>query len=147
MISQVHANKLLNVTLGHSDSASLPNNLYLGVCSEAPDAATGAVTTEPTAESYERKVVGGSATGVSKCFGAATGGVISNNQEIQMATARESWGTMNYWFVSESSVGNATLWGELKNAETGAQGVTIGAKTVPVFYEGDLKASIDVALA
>lgn len=144
-ISQTYANTLLNVALGYSDAASLPDYLYLGICSEIPDAASGAVTGEPTAESYERKVVGGK-NAPAKCFGSATGGIIANNQEIQMATARESWGTMNYWFVSPSTVGNAILWGVLKDAEEGTQGITIGEKTVPVFYEGDLKASIDVEL-
>ena len=144
-ISQTYVNTLLNVALGYSDAASLPDYLYLGVCSEIPNAATGEVTGEPTADSYKRKVVGGK-NAPAKCFGSATGGIIANNQEIQMATARESWGTMNYWFVSQSSIGNAILWGELKDAETGIQGVTFREKTVPVFYEGELKASIDVAL-
>ena len=60
-----------------------------------------------------------------------------------MKTARESLGKQYYWFLSESAAGPAIIWGKIN----GDAGVTINAETVPVFYEGELKASIDVALS
>lgn len=143
MISNTYANQILNLICGVSDTLSLPGKLYLGLSASAPSA-SGAVNGEPSAASYERTVVGGSGADTKK-FGDAVSGVISNQSEIQFKTARTAWGTMNYFFLSESETGAAILWGELMNKD-GTQGVTIGAETVPVFYEGDLKASLDVAL-
>lgn len=142
MVSQTHANKLLNVTCGVSD-ITLPSTVYLGLCANEPAATNGAVTGEPTVDSYERKLVGGS-TAHTRLFSAGAGGVITNGAEIQMKTAREAYGaTMHYFFLSESASGNAILWGKI-NGDTG---LTVGAESVPTFYEGQLKASIDVALS
>lgn len=141
MMSNAHASKLLNLTCG-VESVSMPRELYLGLCANQP-AADGTVTGEPTVASYERKLVGGSSVS-SNAFGAAKGGVISNTQEIQMKTARQAYGATMYWFfLSESIDGKATLWGKV-NGDTG---LTVGEETVPVFYAGELKASIDVPLA
>lgn len=156
-ISQQYANSILNHIFCNNSIGSLPDKLYLGVCSAAPNAKTGVVSSttdgvttyfEPEADSYGRVCIGGGGTGINEAFGSASGGVITNSQDIQMPAAKEAWGKMNYWFVSTSSAKNgaAILWGELKDAETGAVGVTIDARTVPVFYAGDLKASIDVEL-
>lgn len=141
MISNAYANKILQHICGVSAIGTLPSSLYLGLCKTAPNAATGAVTSEPTAASYERVVVGGSSTSGDKKFGSATGGIITNTTEIQFKTARQAWGDLAYFFLSESSTGNAIVWGEI----TG--GVTVGAETVPTFYENELKISLDVALS
>ena len=142
MISSTYANKILNVICGVKDELNVPSKLYLGLCSSEPSA-SGTVSGEPSASSYERTIVGGSSE--ESMFGNASGGVISNNEEIHFMTARTAWGTMNYFFLSESPTGAAILWGDLMN-KSGTKGVTIGEETVPVFYEGDLKASLDVAL-
>ena len=139
MISNAYANKILNLVCGVSDNLTLPTNLYLGLSSTAPNSSTGAVTGEPTSDSYARTVVGGSASSI-KSFESASGGIIANKTEIQFKTAREAWGAMNYFFLSESATGNAILWGEI----TG--GVNVAVETVPTFYEGELKISLDVAL-
>lgn len=138
MISNTYANKILNVMCGVADNLSIPANLYLGLCSGEPVASNGAITGEPTAASYSRIVVGGSSG--TKHFGQASGGIISNSEEIQFKTAREDFGTMNYFFLAESQTGPAIMWGEISG------GVTIGADTVPTFYEGELRISLDVAL-
>lgn len=140
MISNTYANKVLNLICGITDGLSLPSKLYLGLSSSAPDSSTGEVTGEPTANSYARVVVGGS-TAESKKFGNAAGGVIKNAAEIQFLTAREAWGEMTYFFLSESPTGNAILWGEIPN------GITVQAETVPVLYENDLQISLDVPLS
>lgn len=146
-MSQSYANRILNAAFGISDTVTASSKLYLGLCSAAPNASTGAVTSEPSAASYARQICGGTgADDVTQSFASATGGVIKNIKEIRMNTARQAWGTMNYWFISESATGAAIIWGELKNAETGESGVTIPEKTVPVFFENELKASIDVEL-
>lgn len=142
MISNTYATKILNVICGVKDELNLPSKLYLGLSSSEPSA-TGTVSGEPSAPSYGRTIVGG--TTEDSMFGNAYNGVISNNKEIHFMTARTSWGTMKYFFLSDSLTGAAILWGDLMNKD-GTNGVTIGEETVPVFYEGDLKASLDVAL-
>lgn len=135
MISKVHASTLLDATVGNA-AISKPSALYLGLCSSEPNHDTGAVNSEPTATSYERKNVTG-------MFATASGGIVKNRQEIQFKTAREAFGTMNYWFLSTGPSGAALLWGSINDGD----GVTIGAETVPVFYENELRASIDVPLS
>ncbi|MBQ4065502.1 MAG: hypothetical protein IJD10_05330 [Clostridia bacterium] len=146
MISNYYASTILDLICGVTDSLSLPDKLYLGLSASAPAPLTGAIPTsngEPIATSYERTVVGG-ISGAKK-FGTASSGIISNSEEIQFKTARDEWGTMNYFFLSQSKDGPAIMWGEIWNKD-GTQGVTIGAETVAVFYEGDLRASLDVPL-
>lgn len=142
-ISHTEANAYLNTRFGINDTLSRPNYVYIGLCQNEPDASTGAVTGEPTAESYQREIVGG-ANADTQSFSTASGGVITNGAEIRMHSAREAWSTaeapMNYWFLSTSTTGNAFLWGELTTP------MVIAANTAPTFYEGDLKASVDVPL-
>lgn len=144
MISANYADKILTAIAGVSDNISRPANVYLGICITEPNAITGAVSDEPSANSYERKKVGGSSLST-QCFGSASGGIIKNSIEIQMKTARESWGKNYYWFLSDSESGAANIWGELKDRD-GVHGVTITAETVPTFYENTLQASIDVPI-
>lgn len=147
MISNAYANKILNVITGVSGSISQANYVYLGLCVSEPNPSTGAVNSEPTAPSYKRRLVGGALSYQDKAFGSADDGIITNDKEIQFNTARESWGEgsskLMYWFLSETTSGVATMWGEINDGN----GIEIAANTVPTFYEGELKASIDVALS
>lgn len=147
MISVTYINNILETLVGYDTSLVAPSKLYLGLSStDLNDDGTG--FTEPTAASYKRTLVGGTegkSTALMK-FGSASGGVISNKTEITCTTAREPWGVLPYWFLTSSETpgsGTAILWGTLSGAiaETG-----VAAETIPVFYEGDLKASINKPL-
>ena len=145
MISQTYASKILNAMFGVSDAISLPTNLYLGLCANEPNAQTGAVTGEPTAEGYTRKIVGGSSG--EKHFGTSSAsGRITNSKEIQFNTVRGDAGKQNYFFISDSEKGNAIAWGAL-DAECDIVTTGIGANTVPTFFEGELVFTIDVAIS
>lgn len=120
MISKTYANKILNTLMGVSKDLEVSSYVYLGLCANEPEAATGALTNagEPTSvASYKREKVGGSATDAVKFFGSASNGVIKNNQEIQIKTAREDYpAKINYWFLTTSaSGGNAYIWGRIKD--------------------------------
>ena len=151
MISQDKAKQYLNSLTGRA-AVERMTTVYLGLSATEPVHANGEVNGEPTAEaapSYARRLVGGSnATGDNNAFASdPSGGIIRNSKEIQMAAARQEWGKMNYWFLSSSQGRgtNAFLWGKMYNTD-GTLGVQINAETVPVFYEGQLQTSIDVAL-
>lgn len=162
MISNNYANKILNTIVGYSDSISMPSVVYLGLCTTEPNRETGAVSDEPPTQiveddktvttGYQRKKVGGSTLSSDSKFGVATNGKIINQNEIQMKTARRPWGKLNYWFLSESASGGvANIWGEVKGVDENGEpnedvGIEVGINTVPTFYEGNLKASIDVSL-
>lgn len=147
MISQSKASELLNYLVGGTSLNSM-TSVYLGICTNEPAHADGTITGEPTAESYARAPIYAMSSNVvvTDVFDTAANGVVSNVKDIQMQAAREDWGTMYYWFLSVSKTeGKAFLWGKLRNKE-GVEGVTISEETVPVFYQNQLKASIDVPL-
>ena len=160
MISNVKANSILNALTRYTENYSTPTALYLGLCFTEPAASDGTINDEVNVEtcpSYKRVCVyqynTSAKTVVKQFFGSASGGVISNTEEIQFKTAQQAWSTADnklmYWFLSETIDGKAFIWGEITDAsdETGAtKGIVVGANTVPTFYAGQLRASIDVSL-
>lgn len=176
MISQNFANTILNSlfnvygkdkngsTMPDGHFFKKPNQVFLGLCANEPIASDGSLTQagEPNGKDkqypyYERKEISGKITSEGsgssttwsqaiQHFGQADGGIIMNSAEIQFITARHAIeDKMNYWFLSDSKTGNAFLWGEITNVD-GTQGIQITENTVPTFYPGELKASLDVAL-
>lgn len=150
MISNTYANTILNTLVRRTGSEN--PSIYLGLCKTEPDAATGAVNGEPPISvmvGEEIVKTGYTRKNVISSFSSASGGVITNSGEIQMNTARQPWGEgedkMMYWFLSHSASSNAVIWGKIKDAD-GNEGIEIPMNTVPTFYEGQLKASIDVPL-
>lgn len=127
MISNTYSNKVLNALMGVSSFTSL-SNVYLGLCENEPDVATGSLANaaEPTSvASYERKMVSGTGSSSSKYFSSAVSGIIKNNEEIQLKTAREDYpGKINYWFLSETSSGSAYMWGRIKDVLSDTKTVT-----------------------
>lgn len=120
MISKTQSSKILNALMGVS-AFTAPSSVYLGLCASEPDAVTGALTNagEPSSvASYERKKVGGTATGTIQYFEESSEtGIISNIEEIQLKTARKDYpAKINYWFLSESEKdGAAYIWGRIKD--------------------------------
>lgn len=141
MISNTYANSILKTIMGQ-ESLNVKNNIYLGICADEPKPADGAVTTEPTADSYRREPVvkttttNGIRSITTNMFAAKfkdgngevdnpLNGVIRNTDEIQMKTAMEDFVTgengekivMGYWFLSDSDTkgSNAYIWGRIKD--------------------------------
>lgn len=141
MIPQSTVNDIINAMTGKT-SYTAPKTVYLGYCANEPNAVTGAVTGEPSSEYYARLEVRNS---YETFIGDAAGGVVKNSREIRMPVAREDYGTHYYWFLADSKTGPCFLYGDLYN-KNGTKGQAIGLETVPVFYENQLQASIDVPL-
>ena len=146
MVPHETANRVFNAMTGRT-SYTAPSTVYFGYCQNEPSASNGAVSGEPNDGYYERLKI---KTSVENYFGQASGGYIVNTEEIRMPCAQVAQGTQNWFFLSESPGGNAFLYGPIvhKNKSTGEyeQGLTIGEETIPVFYKGTLRASLDVAL-
>ena len=147
MIPQSTANSIFSAFAGKT-SYPAPSEVFLGYCSSQPDPVSGAVSGEPaTSTGYERLSIKNS---YETFFSSASGGIITNSKEIRMPTAKADQGTHYYWFLSASKTGNCYLYGDLKHKDKTSgeyvAGLTIGEETVPVFYVGKLRASLDVAL-
>ena len=153
MISKSYVNTILDTLVKRSSDTGF---VYLGLCKTEPAHDTGEVSSEPAktvivdnetvSTGYERKSVKG-------YFSAANGGIVTNNAEIQMKTARQPWGVgedkLMYWFLSHSSTGSAVIWGPIYHEDENGEktaGIEVGKATVPTFYENQLRASIDVPL-
>lgn len=122
MISKSKATEILKNLFGvDSSTMNRPQNVYLGLSAEKPDASGYVGEGEPTAAGceYVRILVGG--VNAKETFfntSAAKDGKISNTAEIKFKTAKAAYGKkMMYWFLSEgSSKSNpAFLWGRLKD--------------------------------
>ena len=130
MISKEYGSKILNTLVGlSSNTLASPSNVYLGLCVSEPTHTNGVLTDvgEPTTvSSYERKRVGGSGTGTAYFGSSSNNGIIKNNVEIQLKTAREDYpAKINYWFLSTSQTGgSAFLWGRIKDVLSDTKTVT-----------------------
>lgn len=147
MIPQSTANEILSGFAGGS-GFSAPSEVFFGYCSAKPSDANGTVSGEPATDTgYARLSIKNS---YETFFGSASGGIIVNSKEIRMPTAKADQGTHYYWFLSKYKTGSCYIYGELKHKDKTSgeyvAGLTIGEETVPVFYVGKLRASLDVAL-
>jgi hypothetical protein len=121
-------------TYANSILDNLIKNGWLGLCSAEPSRDTG-TPSEPADSYYSRIQTNGK-------FSSANKGVISNNVEIQFPTARSEagYGLMTHFFISQSQTGPAVIWGSINNPQP------ITQNTVPSFYEGELKLSVDTEI-
>lgn len=149
MIPQTTANEIFSAMTGKA-SFSAPSEVFLGYCVNEPNDVSGAISGEPSNDTgYARLSIKNS---YETFFSTASGGIITNSKEIRMPTAQVDQGTHYYWFLSKSGAngGACYLYGELMHKDkTSGQyvaGLPIGEETVPVFYKGYLRASLDVAL-
>ena len=128
MISKTLANNILDILVGNSYKLSGYSAVYLGLSSTDPEEGL----TEPAEEEYKRIQVGATDQGTSatnttngkeefskfRRFAAATGGVVSNKDEINFPTAKQGYkDKITHWFLSSSSSkgSSAFLWGEVKD--------------------------------
>lgn len=106
---------------------------YIALCTVAvTDSMTGSTITEPTTDSYARKIC------QTWDVASGTGGDTENTVEITFATATASWGTILDFAICDAlTTGNVLAYGTLTVSKSVAQGDT------PKFAVGDL----DVTLA
>lgn len=99
-------NKILDHNLGKS-SFTMPTNVYLALCTEAPtDAKTGTTIVEAGYTGYARKQV------KAENLNAAASGQSTNSAELQFAACTASSSTIVGWALCDAStVGNMLYWG------------------------------------
>ena len=108
-----------------------PPTIYVGL-STADPTDDGSGIAEPSGNGYARvQTAAGD-------WAAASGGAISNANDIVFPEATGSWGTIAYFFLSDASTGgNMLAHGSLGTSKA------IGSGDTPKFAAGDLDVSLD----
>lgn len=129
---------------GTNGIAELNGYAYLALSSTAPSyTATGditGITEPPTAQGYERKLIGHSTEASTLLMGSATNGQMTNAEEIHFNQAKEAadggtgWGAeLKYFAIYNAKTGGSPiLAGELTTA------ITVAAGYVVIIKEGQL---------
>lgn len=125
-------NSILGELFGAS-ALSAPGTLYFGLCGGVD--AAGAVTTEASGGSYERKSI----TNDTALWNTPSGGAVDNKAAITFVTATGSWGgSMTTFFIANHGTnvdGAIICYGTLSTAKT------ITAGDTPSFAAGALDIS------
>jgi len=108
-ISNYLANKLLDLMFKNT-AYSRPSTYIALTTATVADSDTGSTITEPAGGSYARKLVNANG-GSSPTWNLASSGQVTNNQQIDMATATASWSTItSIAIVDASSAGNLLFY-------------------------------------
>lgn len=111
-------------------------NGYVCLFTSEPTQA-GGFSGEVSGGGYARKPVGGLSI---------SNGVAKNTNAITFDEPTSSWGTATYFGIASSaSSGSLLYFGELKDASTETQGVTIGPGYIFLIRKDGLEIKLDVA--
>lgn len=131
MITTYFMNLLANYTLGGRRETDLPEGLYLGLSSTAPNLSGGNVR-EPAISS---------ATGYARTqlpqMSEAVNGKVVNEGMISMPESVTSWGTMTHWVIYDAaSGGNLLMYGQFANPKS------VSAQAALSIRQGELELSV-----
>lgn len=126
---------ILNQWFGGT-AAPIPATLYVGLSSTQP-AQDGTNITEPSGGAYARVAVTNNTTNWPAAqTGPSGNSVISNATAVTFPTATASWGTLDYYFVSDAATGGNMLgWATLSSPQT------VNANSIASFAAGTLSIS------
>lgn len=129
-------NKFLNEALGRTGSLDF-GSVYFGLSTTTPTESGDTISgvTEPSGNGYARKLVGNYNQSETIMFGAASGGSITNNKQIQFDMATGSWGTCTYAILFDST-GNVIAYGLLVDGNGDPAPITPVANSVPLIPVG-----------
>lgn len=107
-LSDYAENQLMKWLL-RTDSVSRPTTWFLALHTAAPGEA-GAVGEIPTSKGYARQAA---------AFAAVSGGVTSNNAQIEFGPATDNWGKVTHFTIwTAASGGNCLFWGTFRTPKT-----------------------------
>lgn len=119
---------------GAQQALNLLGNGYICLFTTAPTQA-GGFSGEVSGNGYARKPVGGLTI---------TNGVAKNTNAITFDEPTGAWGTANYFGIASAATeGNLLYYGELKDASTQTQGVTITEGYIFIVRKNGLEISLD----
>lgn len=117
-----YANKFLNFTLSKSSTLTPPSSVYIGLCSNDPDADSGTFT-ELSGGGYERVLIVQNGKDVPAVIGSAANRSIKNTSQINWIKATANWTeAKGYGLFSAKTGGAPFYYAKLKTPVTCAKG-------------------------
>lgn len=133
-----YANQILNVAMAKTAQMSAPAMVYIGLCSNDPEASNGSVT-ELSGGNYKRKAISAKGSTLLDYIGEANGRAIQNIDQINFPKASVDWARVKGFFLSTSgTVGETSsifFYGklDLTEEEEAAGGLLVKAGMIAVF--------------
>jgi hypothetical protein len=136
--TDTYANSILNYTFSKVERLSAPEAVYIGLCTNDPEASGGTIT-ELSGGGYHRVMVAQRDETYPNVIGSASGRMIQNTRQINWTKATADWAEAKGFFLSSSStVGEKTgifFYGKLEEP------VSCTAGAVALFDPNTLKIS------
>lgn len=133
-----YANNFLNIAFAKTQSISAPSSVYIGLCSNDPEADNGSIT-ELSGGNYGRIAIAAKGSTYPDFMGEANGRAIQNNKQINWTKASSDWTRVKGFFLSTSeTVGETSgifFYGklDLTEEEEAAGGLLVEAGMVALF--------------
>ena len=133
-----YANQILNVAMAKTAQVSAPLTVYLGLCSNDPEASNGSVT-ELSGGNYDRIAISAKSSTHPDYMSSASGRAIQNTKQINWTKASVTWARVKGFFLSTSPTVGETygifFYGklDLTKEEEAAGGLLVEAGMVALF--------------
>jgi hypothetical protein len=141
--STSYANDILNYTFAKTQSLSAPTAVYIGLCTNDPEADGGAFM-ELSGNAYARVLISQKGESYPALIGSASSRAISNIAQINWNKASNDWQRVKgFGLFSSASGGSPFFYGklELTPEEEAAGGILCEAGAVMLFDPNTLKIS------
>ena len=113
--SNDYANKILNFTLAKTESLNPPSSVYIGLCTNDPEA-TGGTFTELSGNGYTRVLISMKGEAYPDVIGTAASRAITNTKQINWTKATGDWAEANgFGLFSAETGGTPFFYGKLDN--------------------------------
>jgi len=96
-----YANNILNYALSKTAQLTAPSAVYIGLCSNDPEADNGAIT-ELSGGGYSRVLISQKGQTYPDVMGSASGRMIQNTKQINWTKATGDWVDAKGFFLSSS---------------------------------------------
>lgn len=133
-----YANNILNYALSKTAQLTAPSAVYIGLCTNDPEADNGAIT-ELSGGGYARVLIAQKNETYPNVMGSANNRAISNSNQINWTKATLDWARINGFFLSSSATVGETsgifFYGalELTEDQKAAGGLLVEAGAVALF--------------
>ena len=137
-LTTAYANDYLDFLLAKKTSMTVPSQVWMGLCSNDPEADKGAIT-ELSGGGYTRVLISQKGAAYPDFVGSSASRAITNTKQINWAKATADWKRVNGFFLSASGVVGETtqifFYGklELSAADATAGGLLVEAGSVALF--------------
>lgn len=133
--SDTYATQFLNYAFGKISGLTSPSSVYIGLCSNDPEADNGAVT-ELSGKGYSRVLVAQKGASFPNTFGSASNREIKNAYQINWTKATEDWDRVKGFLLADAAAGgDIFFYGklDLTEEEEAAGGLLVEAGMVALF--------------